>query len=192
MHSKQVTHTNQGFTLLETLIVVVIIGIVSAIAIPNWQAFVNLRYLNSAQDRVYWTMQEAKRNAVRDKITWQASFRETPSGTVQWAVHPATSDAFIPAGVLWHDLGKNIQVDKYKNSKDEYETTLDSPGTKTIAGPWRVQFNSYGNTNGQLGRITLQTTSGGKAKRCVIVSTLIGTLRTGKEHPKVQDGKYCY
>ncbi|HEY9611471.1 MAG TPA: prepilin-type cleavage/methylation domain-containing protein, partial [Allocoleopsis sp.] len=43
------------------------------------------------------------------------------------------------------------------------------------------------------GRITLSHQLSGKTKRCVIVSTLLGTLRTGKEHSKKQDSKYyCY
>jgi hypothetical protein len=50
-----------------------------------------------------------------------------------------------------------------------------------------------GNTNGQLGQITLTSKNGGKAKRCLTVSTLIGAMRTGQEHSKPNDSnKYCY
>jgi len=60
-------------------------------------------------------------------------------------------------------------------------------------GIQRVQFNYIGNTNGQLGQLTLVANNSDKVKRCVYVSTLIGTMRMGKEHPKANSSKkYCY
>ena len=168
-------------------------GILSTIIAPSWLSFIDRQRLNSAQDQVYRAMQEAKSNATKDKITWQVSFREE-NNIVQWAIHPASSEEFIPSGLNWHKLGENISVDKEQNNKGEYETTLDSPGIKTITGPWRVQFNYHGNTNGQLGQITLISKNGGKTKRCVYVSTLIGAMRKGEEHSKANSSskKYCY
>ncbi|MGQ4647667.1 prepilin-type N-terminal cleavage/methylation domain-containing protein [Lyngbya aestuarii] len=188
---KAASQPTAGFTFLELMVVVFMMGILSAIATPSWLGFVDRQRLNSAQDQVYWAMQEAKSKAKLQKITWQASFREI-DGVVQWAVHPARSQEFIPIGVNWNPLGTNISIDKEKNKKAKYETTFDSPGKKTITGPWRVQFNFHGNTNGQLGTMTLRTKHTDDVKRCVIVSTLIGTIRTGKEHAKPKDGKYCY
>jgi type II secretory pathway pseudopilin PulG len=185
-----------GYTLLELIIVGVLIGILGAIAAPSWLTFLNLQTLNTGQNQVYRAMQAAQSNAKRDKLTWQTSFQEVTVNdrvVVQWAVHPAKPGTFIPSGVRWNNLGTNLRIDKKKNDKGEYETTLDSPGNKTIEGPWRVQFNYHGNTNGQLGRIALRTPYTGKIKRCVIVSTLIGTVRTAKERPKPnKEGKYCY
>ncbi len=190
-HNKIPSHSTAGYTLLETIIIVTIVGILSTIIAPSWLNFIARQDLNTAQDQVYRAMLEAKSNATKDKITWQASFREV-NNIVQWTTHPASSEEFIPSGLHWHELGENISIDKEKNNKGEYETTLDSPGTKTITGPWRVQFNYHGNTNGQLGQITLISKNGGKTKRCVYVSTLIGAMRKGEEHSKANDGKYCY
>ncbi len=166
-------------------------GIVSAIVVPAWFGFMDRISLNIAQDQIYRAMREAQSQAKLQKVTWQVSIRESDR-VVQWAVHPAESGEFIPLGVRWNNFEPNIRIDKEKNDKGEYEITLDSPGRKTVTGPWRVQFNDRGNTNGQLGRVTLQTIHTGRMKRCVIVSTLIGTLRTGNEHPKSNQGKYCY
>ncbi|MHC5727644.1 MAG: prepilin-type cleavage/methylation domain-containing protein, partial [Nostoc sp.] len=33
---------------------------------------------------------------------------------------------------------------------------------------------------------------GGKAKRCIFVSTILGAMRTAKEHTTTDDDKYCY
>lgn len=187
---KPVPGATAGYTLMELIIVVLMIGILSAIAAPGWLRFVNVRRLNTAQSQIYRAMQEAKSNATRDKVTWQVSIREV-NEQVQWAVHRA-DDNFMPPGVQWHNLDPMIRVYIEKNDKGASETTLDSPGDKTITGPWRVQFNYQGNTNGQMGQITLVPKDDSQIQRCVYVSTLIGTLRMGEDNDKPRNDKYCY
>jgi len=197
LHSKQLTQKQKpipsalaGYTVLELILVMIIVGVMSAIAAPGWLRFVNVQRLNTAQSQIYQAMHAAKSNALLEKRTWQVSIREV-NEQVQWAVHQADTD-FIPPGVQWHNLNQEIQVDMEKNDQDVYETTLDSPGRKTITGPWRVQFNYKGNTNGQLGQITLIPKDNSQIQRCVYVSTLIGTLRMGEDNDKPRDKKYCY
>jgi type II secretory pathway pseudopilin PulG len=180
---KEASLSTSGFTLLELLIMVGMIGLLSAIAAPNWIAFVNRLRLNTAQDQVYRGMQEAKSNATLQKITWQFSVREvTVSGkpVVQWAVHP---ESINPAIAPWHNLDSGIRL--YTQ-----ETTLHKDKKNGIQ---RVQFNYIGNTNAQLGQLTLTTDESSHVKRCVYVSTLIGTLRMGQENSQPnQSNKYCY
>lgn len=210
MPSQRFSSSNLGFTLIELLIIGVIIGILGAFMAPNWIAFVERQHLNKAQNHIYQTLQAAKSNATRDKITWQVSFRQvTLNGkeVVQWAIHPAEEGKFIPNSVmtndaLWQDLEPNVLIDESKNNKGKYETSLTK---QSSAGPWRVQFNHYGCPVSQanddcgqtsitaLGRITLRSNNGGKLRRCVIVSTLLGAMRMGEEHPKADSSdKYCY
>lgn len=165
-----------GYTLLELLVVVAIIGILSAIAAPIWSAFLNNQSLNTAQNQIYRSLQEAKNNSVHQKLSWQVSFREQNNRS-QWVSHPQNID---PALLSWNSLNSKVRI-------DDAETTFTQSN-----GIWRVQFNYKGNVNGQLGRLTLSSRSGGKAKRCVITSTLIGAIRTAKENPVPQNGKFCY
>src|SRR3712207_1919441 len=189
---KTLPQSTAGFTLLELIILLSVVGIVAAIASPVWTSFINRQRLNTAQYQVYQAMREAQTNAMRDKITWEASFQQLPVAgeeVVQWSVHPASSTATAES---WQNFDVNIRLDD--------ETTL--PKSKGVR---RVRFNLYGCPVYQLndecgqtsilskGRLTLSSKHGGKAKRCVIVSTLLGALRTAKENPKKQDGKYyCY
>ncbi|EDX77004.1 Prokaryotic N-terminal methylation motif domain protein [Coleofasciculus chthonoplastes PCC 7420] len=173
---KPVPSATAGFTLLELIVVVFIIGILSAIAAPAWLHFTNIQRLNTAQYEVYQAMQAAKRNAKLKKGDWQASFREQDQ-IVQWAVHPET---VTPATVNWQSLDPNIRL-------DDNETTLQSSG-----GIYKVEFDFKGNTPPPFGRLTLTTKQGGNAKRCVFVSTLLGTLRMAEDNPTPKEGKYCY
>ncbi|HBW90069.1 MAG TPA: prepilin-type cleavage/methylation domain-containing protein, partial [Cyanobacteria bacterium UBA11149] len=75
--NQKLIHTSTaGYTLIEIIIIVAIIGILSAIIAPSWLSFIERQRLNTAQDQIYRAMQEAKSNALRDKITWQVSFRK--------------------------------------------------------------------------------------------------------------------
>ncbi|MDZ8067841.1 MAG: type II secretion system protein [Nostoc sp. DedQUE08] len=168
-------HSNSGFTLPEMLIVVVLIGILTTLGIANWLAFMDTRRLNTAQNEVYYAMRQAQRQATKEKLTWQASFREQ-NNIVQWAVHPATVN---PSNANWNNLDANIRLDSETNFQ---------PSLSSIQ---KVPFDYKGNAK-DLGRITLSSKSGGKAKRCVIVSTLLGTMRTAKEHTRADNGNYCY
>jgi prepilin-type N-terminal cleavage/methylation domain-containing protein len=165
-----------GFSLLEVLVVVVIIAGLAAIAAPGWGAFLMNQRLNMAQDQVYQAMLKTKDNARRGRVTWQASFRDQ-NNTTQWVIHPASDS---PSSTSWNTLDSALKIDS--------ETTL-----LLSSGVYRVQFDQEGNVAGSLGGITLSSRQGGTAKRCVIVSTLIGSLRKGTDHQTTDSsGKYCY
>ena len=176
MQNQLDTVHSTGFTLVEMSLVLVLIGILVAIFSPIWQAFVEIQRLNTAQSQVTLAMREAQSKATHAKLTWQVSFRET-NEVVQWAVHASTTQ---PAAAPWHNLDSHVRLDS--------ETTLEF-----AAGIRRIQFDYRGNVRQPpLGRVTLSSKQGGKAKRCVYVSTILGAIRTAKEHPQPKAGSYCY
>ncbi|MGD1715472.1 pilus assembly FimT family protein [Dapis sp. BLCC M172] len=165
-----------GYSLTELTFVVLIIGILAAIAAPGWLGFINNQRLRTSNDRIYQAMKTARSNAMRDKVTWQASFQEKDE-IAQWALHPETVDT---QKANWQNLDQSVQIDD--------ETTLLQDSSTKI---WRIKFNYKGHPNG-FRRITLSLRSGGTAKRCVFVSTLLGAMRTSKDQAKAKNGKYCY
>ena len=201
------TGLDGGFTMLETLVIISIIGIFCAIVTPSWLMFINNHRLKVSVDRAYWAMEMARSNAKRDKISWQASFKEVGSN-VQVAVHKAD----IPPGKVpadqWKNLEDKIQIHTAKNKAGVSETTLlnvnennEAKGKKTIR---RVMFNFrgcavYNSTDecGQTslqakGRITLFHPDLKNSERCVIVSTILGYKRTSERQRIAQDGRHCY
>ena len=63
MNYLQNNRSNSGFTLIETITALLMIGILSAIAAPSWFALIKTQHLNIAQDQVYRAMREAQSKA---------------------------------------------------------------------------------------------------------------------------------
>lgn len=166
MNYLQNNRSNSGFTFIEMMTALLMIGILSAIAAPNWFALIKTQHLKIAQDQVYRAMREAQSQAKKEKLTYHASFREE-NNNVQWAVHPATID---PSNAKWNDLDPSVQL-------DVVESTL-----QLSNGVRRVRFDDIGGVIPPLGKITLSSKPGGTAKRCVIVSTILGAMRTAKDN----------
>ena len=164
-----------GFTLTEAIVVAIIIGVLSAIAAPSWVAFVDNRRLSIAQDQILRSLQAAQSNARRDKVTWQASFREN-NGVAQWIVLPASTN---PMAVTWQNLDAAIRiVDPIVNANDPDGTTLEFDPNNNL---WRMQFNYRGEANSPLGKIAIATRNSGQRWSCVKVATLLGALQSASD-----------
>lgn len=156
---------SKGFTLLEAMIAVVLIGILAAIAAPSWQALIDTQRLNAARNQAVTALNDAKTRAQRQHVTYEVGFRQDGQ-QAQWAVYPVGAD---PSKQNWQNLQNGVKL-------------LDRPDT-TMAKKdeiYRIQFNHQGETNGQLGKVTFGVTSGSSIKRCAIVSNLLGTIREGE------------
>jgi prepilin-type N-terminal cleavage/methylation domain-containing protein len=167
----QYSQSNRGFSLVELLVIVVVMGILSAIAAPAWQAILQRHRLNSAQAEALSIMREAQNKAKREKRVWEASFRKSDRN-IQYSVHPVSDRATNPR---WNNL---LGEDADQIDIDQTKTTF-----RQNNGTYNIQFQYKGRVNGQLGRITFMSpTANNRApRRCVFVSTLLGAMRTDRD-----------
>lgn len=173
-----------GFTMVEMIVVVVIVGILAAIAAPTWQGWLTRQRVNSAQAEALNTLREAQANAKREKRMWQACFRD--DGTrVAYIVTAADNCNAVPISA-WNSLlaeDSNIVAIDTANTRggSTYNVQFQYKGLLVESDPPQTGKITFGVRDRQ-GAIGVRTGS----KRCITVQTLLGAMSLGSDQECTQ------
>ncbi|AFY74745.1 prepilin-type N-terminal cleavage/methylation domain-containing protein [Synechococcus sp. PCC 7502] len=94
---------DRGYTLLEILVVMTMIGILSAIAAPGWIGFLNNQSVRSANGKVYSAIAQAKSEAKLNKVTKIVEFRQNGINA-EYAVYTSGDTP------IWQTLSDDVTV----------------------------------------------------------------------------------
>jgi prepilin-type N-terminal cleavage/methylation domain-containing protein len=191
-----------GFSLIELIVVLLMVGILAAIAAPGWIAFVNRQQVNKANDAVLAALQEAQREAKNKKLSYSVSFQKnTTTQNVEVAIY--RTDIGTPT---WKPLGADVGVSSDKlllganlTSENATNTTNSSVSYPPSSTPTKITFDYMGalptlptpyfgtGTEPPGLKIVVAVpssanpASASSVKRCVIVKTILGSMLTAKD-----------
>lgn len=193
---------NAGFTLVELLVVILLMGVIAAIAAPSWIGFVTQRRVTAANEVALRALQEAQSQAKTTKQNYSVTIR-TPTGKVpQIAVHRAVSkptDLPADGSALWRSLGKDLELNNKQvwigtnatgankagsnisSPKDDKKTVATFDLSGALQADPKPDLGNKGliiavaqpQPNDVTQRIEATT-------RCVKVTTLLGTIEIGR------------
>jgi len=161
-----------GFTLLEVLVIALIIGILSSIAAPSWQAFINRQRVRTVNDRVFQSLRLAQSEAKRTKSTVTVTFNYDPNATPPVDPPTVTFNPPLATGGSEQKLDAGGEI-KPGTIALTFNKPDSNPKTSSLV------FNYQGNPSTTPFVVTVAP-SGGGAKQCAIVETIIGGMRTAE------------
>jgi prepilin-type N-terminal cleavage/methylation domain-containing protein len=164
---------DNGYTLLELLVVVIMLGILASIAAPGWLGFINRQRVRTVNDRVFQSLRLAQSEAKRTKQQVTITF------------NPAT--ATDPPTIKFNPPLATGGETQTLNAGGEIK-----PGTITlVSNAPSITFDYLGNVKDELPidtsvnpkisrfKVAVAAVNGG-GKQCAIVETIIGGMRTGE------------
>ena len=169
-------HDQAGFTLLEILVILVIVGILAAIVAPSWLQFFANRQVEAVRDEIHQGIRQAQTQAIARRATWQFTIREQ-NDQVEWAIHPHA--IAVDNISLWQTFDPKITVD-WQNT-----TTSDQEQMYAIA------FDFQGTVEAQ-SIITVEDRADIARKKCVLINNLLGRTSNGEELAVPRRGLECF
>lgn len=202
--NSKISQKNQqdaGFTMIEMIAVAIMIAVLAAISAPGWLGFINRQRVNKANGAILSALQEAHREAVRNKADYSVSFRnQTVNNQIitQFSVNRGTTpnnwqnltaDLGLQPGkiALLTNLSGTNETNANGNLNLNYNF-LNTPKTITFDYLGSLPDAEFGTEDGDGETPGLKiavvipnngnSAVAGDMKRCVIVKTLLGSMTT--------------
>lgn len=170
-----------GFTLLELLVVVFMVGVIAAIAAPTWEKLVARQRVTTAREQMVQALRDAQSKARRTRIPQVVYIDPAPGDRPRIATAAANREPVNFADVTgWQNIGQeNIP-------QGSLQVALRREGAEvTDVNERRVIFDANGAVDRRTKVLPLAivfkgSVSGPGEARCVVIETRLGSLRTAE------------
>ncbi|MGJ3254649.1 MAG: pilus assembly FimT family protein [Elainellaceae cyanobacterium] len=172
-----------GFTLLEGLIVVAIIGILMAIVAPGWVTFANRQRVNRASDQILQALRTAQADAKRVKQDRTVSLYPDPA-------QDPIPNPDSPPSIGYNGIPTELGEGDFKEGMIALSAVdADGASLAEVDGDNNLSVQFVFDPAGGLDvnespnlpvTITVEAPPGSDTKRCVVIETLLAATRTAR------------
>jgi prepilin-type N-terminal cleavage/methylation domain-containing protein len=166
-----VRKSSSGFTLIEMMVTIIIIGVIAAISAPNFLGLLNRNRVNEAAQQVEGALKEAQRQAIRGGKQCSISIDLTNKIISNPDTTPPTNGCLLSSRNLNNLIQPNSNRTLITFSGKGNITIDDSSGSAT---PTPVLVVSIPNATNQ--------------RKCVVLEGFFGTLRSGNYSSAIAAG----
>lgn len=176
---KNPAQSDQGFSLIELLVVVLMIGILSAIAAPGWQAFTTGQRIKSVNNQVSQAIKTAQAEAKRNKSEYVLEF-DPAKDPPKYSIY---KEGTLDPDKQWQSLSldgaiKENMLKIYSQANGTVQDTITFDYLGTVKDPALNQSTPPVNTDGF--SVVVYPKDSPNSRNCIIVQTILGATRTTK------------
>ena len=168
-----------GFTLLEVLVVMIMVGILSAIAAPSWLGFVNNQRINASQTKIFQAIKVAQSDA---KIRSSNNTNRTRIILTTGQTDNAYQIDNVRTGAGLQSLEPGVRIASVTSGGSITPAVLPTP----LASPYTIQFDARGLVfdpgNQLIYPICINLSVENSPRiRWIAIRTLLGAIVTGSD-----------
>ncbi|MGB3308969.1 MAG: prepilin-type N-terminal cleavage/methylation domain-containing protein [Nodosilinea sp.] len=167
-----------GFTLIEVLVVVIIAGILAAIAAPGWLAFLNRQRVSAVKSDLIQTLKNAQQDAIQKRQSIPVAIDDAatvPTVVVNGLAQTLGSDASRAGNLrLTSYVAGGVPDPIFDTIVFDYRG-MPSIGTSPADG---TMIDPADASSEDLPFVISVAADGSDVQQCVIVATLLGSLKT--------------
>lgn len=148
LHLKRFLEPQEGFTLIEILMTMVIMGILMAVAIPNFSKWKEKHEINGQAQKVYFDLMLARTSAVKNNSPVRVAY-DTTAHT--YTIHQdINSDGIqdvgepVKTGTLENDVNFAINTGWKDTDLNDVSTPVSFGGAQTVVFDSRGQASNSG------------------------------------------------
>ncbi|MEG3958084.1 transcriptional regulator [Microcoleus sp. herbarium2] len=172
-----------GFTIIELLVIVLMVGILSSVAAPGWEAFINRQRVRTVNDRVFQSLRLAQSEAKRTKRDITVIF--DTNDPLKVTFYPPLGTG---GGTQQLNAGGEVKPGQVQLAVIGGDTTPPAaPPAPTLTATQKsltFKFDGAFDPNSLPTlpfRVSVSPVNGGtKIKQCAMVETIIGGMRTAE------------
>jgi prepilin-type N-terminal cleavage/methylation domain-containing protein len=178
--SKHKNDNNAGFSLIELMVVILMVGVLAAIAAPTWQTFTTRQRIKSVNTQILQAIKTTQAEAKRNQSDYVLKFDLTEDPP-KYSIY---KDGTLPADQQPQSLSldgaiKENMLKIYSQANETVKNTITFDYLGNVKDPTTLnQSTPPVNTDGF--SVVVYPKDSPKSRNCIIVQTILGATRTAE------------